>query len=61
MVIWVCKFTGPTKDAKDNKYSIITPLPEELVLSGLIQTLGSSFIRATGVSYRAFGSEDTPG
>lgn len=59
MVIWVCEFRGPTKDGS-KLYSIITPVPEKLVRSGLIDSLGSSFVKSGGGTYRGFGSEDTP-
>lgn len=58
-VIWVCKFTGPVKDGA-NKYSIITPFPEDVARAGLIDTLGPSFVQTLGGTYRGYGSEDTP-
>lgn len=58
-VIWVCEFTGPKKDGS-NKYSIITPFPEDVARAGLVDTLGSSFVRAGGGTYRGYGSGDTP-
>jgi len=59
VVIWACEFTGPTKNGS-NKYSIITPIPERIVRAGLVNTLGSSFVQSGGITYRGFGSEDTP-
>lgn len=62
VVIWTCKFTGPTKDAKKGNYSIITPIPEKTIRIGLSSTslLGSDFISTAGGSYRGLSSEDTP-
>lgn len=59
VVVWVCEFTGPKKDGS-NKYSIITPFPEEVARAGLMDTLGASFVRSGGGTYRGYGSEDIP-
>ena len=57
-VIWTCEFTGPASD-KGNKYSIITPLPEQVVRAGLADSV-PGFVQNAAASYRAFGSRDTP-
>lgn len=61
LVVWACKFEGPTKEKDKDPYSIITPIPEQLVRAGIVSRLGSGFIQsaAEGI-YRGYGYEDSP-
>ena len=57
-VIWVCKFTAPTK--KDKGYQMITPKTFDDTVRATLQLNLPGFSSATGGVYRAYGSEDTP-
>jgi hypothetical protein len=57
-VIWVCKFTAPTK--KDKGYQMITPKTFDDTVRATLQLSLPGFSSASGGVYRAYGSEDTP-
>lgn len=57
-VIWVCKFTAPTK--KDKNYQIVTPKTFDAEVRKTLQINLPGFSSASGGTYRAYGSEDSP-
>lgn len=58
LVAWVCSVSG-FKGSSGSKFSVVTPLPEDVVRSGLTRTLGPSFVQSAGFTYRGFGSMDS--
>lgn len=57
-VIWVCKFTAPTK--KDKGYQMITPKTFDATVRSTLLINLPGFSTAAGGTHRAYGSEDSP-